>query len=67
MSGGDTNTLYRKLEKCRVENMHQFRGVLVWSYEAIGRNLPYILESNPHPFYSFRGLKIRCGLESRAD
>jgi len=21
------------------------------------RYLPYILESNPHPFYSFRGLK----------
>jgi len=21
--------------------------------------LPYILESNPHPFYSFRGLKIQ--------
>jgi hypothetical protein len=29
-------------------------------------NLPYILESNPHPFYSFRGLKIRCGLDSRS-
>jgi hypothetical protein len=28
------------------------------------KELPYILESNPHPFYSFRGLKIRCGLES---
>ena len=33
--------------------------------------LPYILESNPHPFYSFRGLKnqmlirIACGLDSR--
>ena len=27
--------------------------------------LPYILESNPHSFYSFRGLKIRRGLESR--
>ena len=32
--------------------------------------LPYILESNPHPFYSFRGLKnqmrirIACGLDS---
>ena len=31
--------------------------------------LPYILESNPHPFYSFRGLKnqmrirITCGLD----
>ena len=35
--------------------------------------LPYILESNPHTFYSFRGLKnqmgirIACGLESCAD
>jgi hypothetical protein len=33
--------------------------------------LPYILESNPHPFYSFRVLKnqmritIACGLDSR--
>jgi hypothetical protein len=32
----------------------------------------YILESNPHPFYSFRGLKIQmririeCGLDSRS-
>ena len=34
--------------------------------------LPYILESNPHPFYSFRGLKsqmrirIAGGLDSRS-
>jgi hypothetical protein len=34
--------------------------------------LPYILESNPHPLYSFRGLKnqmrirIECGLDSRS-
>ena len=34
--------------------------------------LPYILESNPHPFYSFRGLKNRmrvtvtCRLDSRS-
>ena len=34
--------------------------------------VPYILESNPHPFYSFRGLKIQmririaCGLDSRS-
>ena len=35
---------------------------------AFINKLPYILESNPHPFYSFRGLKeIRCGLESRVD
>ena len=34
--------------------------------------IPYILEPNPHPFYSFRGLKchmwirIACGLYSRS-
>ena len=34
--------------------------------------IPYILESNPHPFYSYRGLKnqmwirIACGLDSRS-
>jgi hypothetical protein len=34
--------------------------------------IQYILESNPHPFYSFRGLKgqmrirIECGLDSRS-
>jgi hypothetical protein len=34
--------------------------------------IPYILESNPHPFYSFRGLKnqvrirIEWGLDSRS-
>jgi hypothetical protein len=34
--------------------------------------LLYILESNPHPFYSFRGLKnemrirIECGLDSQS-
>jgi len=34
--------------------------------------IPYILESNPHPFYSFSGLKnqmqiiIACGLDSRS-
>jgi len=34
--------------------------------------VPYILESNPHPFYSFRGLRyqmritVSCGLDSRS-
>jgi hypothetical protein len=34
--------------------------------------VPYILESNPHPFYSCKGLKgqmrirIECGLDSRS-
>ena len=41
----------------------------VWLYET---DIPYILESNPHPFYSFRGLKyqmritIACGLDLRS-
>jgi NADPH:quinone reductase-like Zn-dependent oxidoreductase len=36
------------------------------------KQIPYILESNPHPFYSFRGLKnqmrirIECGLDPRS-
>jgi len=40
--------------------------------ETCGRDIPYILESNPHHFYSFRGLKnqmrirIACGLDSRS-
>jgi len=46
--------------------------------ETVGNNgyrhtcIPYILESNPHPFYSFGGLKnqirirIACGLDSRS-
>jgi len=29
--------------------------------------IPHILESNPHPFSSFRGQKIRRGLESCVD
>jgi hypothetical protein len=35
-------------------------------------DIPYILESNAHPFYSFRGLKnqmrirFACGLDSRS-
>jgi len=36
--------------------------------ETIPSKIPYILESNPHPFLQFkRAKKIRCGLQSRAD
>jgi len=41
-------------------------------YAYIQGVIPYILDSNPHPFYSFRGLKnqmrirIVCGLDSRS-
>jgi hypothetical protein len=48
----------------------QFVRFSLWtSFKCI---LPYILESNPHHFYSFRGLKnqlwirITCGLDSRS-
>jgi len=38
------------------------------SHQLLKHNLPYILESNPRPFYSFRGLKnqmrIRFAVES---
>ena len=47
-----------------------------WSPELVQKHLdchiPYILKSNPHPFYSFRGLKnqmqiiIACELDSRS-
>jgi hypothetical protein len=39
---------------------------------ALQNEIPYILESNPHSFYSFRGLKnqmriiIGCGLDSQS-
>ena len=40
--------------------------LLLWVVRA--DEIPYILESNPHPFYSFRGLKnqmrIRFAVES---
>jgi len=43
------------------------------TFLVLGDNeLPYILESNPHPFYGFRGLKnqmqitIACGLDSQS-
>jgi len=43
-------------------------GIVVWQVsDVILLYIPFILESNLHPFYSFRELKIRCGLESRAD
>jgi hypothetical protein len=43
----------------------------IWRIKT-NKELPYILKSNPHPFYSFRGLKnqmrirIACGLVSRS-
>jgi hypothetical protein len=40
--------------------------------KIFGKEIPYILESNPHSFYIFRVLKnqmrirIDCGLDSRS-
>jgi len=45
--------------------------LLVLTREMLNE-VPYIIESNPHSFYSFRGLKnqmrirIACGLDSRS-
>jgi hypothetical protein len=47
-------------------------GNLFMSTGAVRMEVPYILESNPHHFYSFRGLKnqmrisIECGLDARS-
>jgi len=44
---------------------------VIWINFYILTVIPYILESNPHPLYSLRGLKnqmritIACGLDSR--
>jgi hypothetical protein len=49
---------------CQHSNFH-YRLALLY-------NIPHILESNPHPFYSCRGLKgqmrirIKCGFDSRS-
>jgi len=46
-------------------------GFLLFWWRGIYFELPYILESNPHSFYSFRGpknqmrIRIACGLDSR--
>jgi len=49
------------------------KGVINSDWARIMRTArPYILESNPHPFYSFKVLKnqmrlrIACGLDSRS-
>jgi hypothetical protein len=53
----------KKYEKLELK-WHSYCSVLIHEVTDI----PYILESNPHPFYSFRGLKsqwrIRFAVES---
>ena len=41
--------LKRKIYYCNVN--------IYFNLKCIRKKKPYILESNPHPFYSFRGLK----------
>jgi hypothetical protein len=56
-----------------MNDMMSFQWVVLKCIEyTVYRKLPHILESNPHPFYSFRGLKnqmrirIAYGLDSRS-
>ena len=54
------------------KDIHSLQWHQVGAYWYLEFILPYILESNPHPFYSFRGLKnqmwirIACGLDWRS-
>ena len=36
--------------------------IYIYIYAYIHIHTPYILESNPHPFYSFKGLKSHVDL-----
>jgi len=57
---------------CCSHSMEWNVGLAAFVVWCNAQHLPYILESNPHPFYSFRGLKyqmrirIACGLDSRS-
>jgi hypothetical protein len=52
-----------------IKQRHEVFWLLKWGAMCSG-NIPYILKSNPHTFYSFKGLKnqmritIACGLDS---
>jgi len=57
--------------RMKINEMHGTMHTDLLSKQVV--HIPYILESNPHPFYSFRGLKknqtgitIACGLDSRS-
>jgi hypothetical protein len=72
---------YHSFETCSVlldlkishfQAFRSFSGYLCCIQSIFLFYIPYILESNPHPFYSFGGLKnqmwirIKCGLDSRS-
>jgi len=60
----------RKLLELR-QPQYQLSNVWYITCKSILSWIPYILESNPHPFYSFRGLNnqmrttVACGLDSQ--
>jgi len=62
-----TNT---RLTSSDIRNAYVY--IYIYIYTHTHTHTPYILDSNPHPFYSFRGLKnqmritIVCGLDSRS-
>jgi hypothetical protein len=68
------NALCRPTKLCRNHGRRgcDITGALLLHEARILHKVPYILESNPHIFYSFRGLKnqiwirIACGLNSRS-
>jgi len=63
-----TSTLLCDVPPCSLLDKYQYFERNILKFQII----PYILESNPHPFYSFRGpknqMRIRnaCGLDSRS-
>jgi hypothetical protein len=68
---GNGSSIFLKNTMCS-STVHQLFTEFKIVYDRSKREVPYILESNPHPFYSFRGLKnqmrirIECGLDSRS-
>jgi hypothetical protein len=64
-------TCYKFLLKIHSVILPLKRMFVKFLYLQTSFHIPYILQSNPHPFYSFRGLKnqmritIACGLDSR--
>ena len=69
VEAADVAEIVYKLSAKRIVSNKAYK-IPVETYKAA--NIPYILESNPHPFYSFRGLKnqmrirIACGLDWRS-
>ena len=71
----DTHYVFVMLGDAKILQI-AYCGVLMASHKRMRRRraaeIPCILESNPHPFYSFRGqkyqmqIRIACGLDLRS-